>query len=347
MQALAEPWFEAGAVSLNAGLEYQPQSWASTEELVALSRWARAEYGAVYAAHQRGYGARGHIGFPETFRISREAEIPVHISHLALFDEVLPFVSEAGQSIDLSFDFYPYVAGSTHLAYMLPDWAQAGGLEAVMERLRDPRLRAKMLPHVAAALQTNAQITISYTKSGRFEGRSLTEVAAESGQTVADFVLDLVLAEQQEALAVFHWGAAAGPAGEQIIVRTYQDPRQMVGSDGVYIGSRPHPRGFGTFPRVLSRYVRQLGVISLETAIHKMTGFPAARFGLRDRGLIRSGMAADLVLFQPDAVDDTATYEAPRQVPAGINRVMVNGQFVWQDGQPTGRLPGQVVGRNG
>lgn len=334
-------WLDAGAVSLCLGLEYMPSASADTRELVELSKIV-AERGGIYVAHQRGYGPKIARGTRETFRIMKEANIPVHISHLSLLHGVAEELALGdSDGVDYSFEAYPYAAGCTHLLYVLPNWAQAGGTDAVLARLRAPEVRARLKPDLEEALKKRGQLVFANVQNApEMEGRSFVQVLEESGKSLADFVCDMLIRNELQVLMIFHW---EGSDHEPVFRRTIQHPRMMVASDGVYKGGKPHPRGFGTFPRVLGVLCREQGAVSLETAVRKMSGFPAERFRIRERGLIREGLFADLVVFGPDTVADRATYEQARQAPVGIDQVIVNGVVSVSCGAPTGALAGRVV----
>ncbi len=343
MRGITREWLEAGARSLCLGLDYQPSAFADTRELVELSKVA-AEYGAIYVAHAR-YNDLGREGaWRETMAIGEEAGIPVHISHEHVTPETEPLLAEAAERCDLTFESYLYHAGCTHLALTLPIWAQAGGPAGIRARLADPVQRARIRQALATsfAADPNARKVFVDTPSGRWIGRSLDEVAGELGVEPADFAIQVLDEEDPYALMVYH--RSTSPEYQQASIRaTIQHPAMMVASDGIYHGISGHPRGFGTFARVLRLCVREMQAVSLEQAVHRMSGFPAHRFGIRDRGVLREGLAADVVVFDPATVADRATWTEPLLEPVGIERVIVNGQVTVADGVPTGVLAGRVV----
>lgn len=343
MKAIVREWMEAGAVCLNLGLDYQPSAFADTRELIELSRVAR-EYDGIYAAHVRYSDLGREAAWRETFEIGREAEIPVHISHENVDDVTEPLLEEAERCCDLTFESYLYPAGCTHLAMMLPIWAQAGGPEAILARVRDPELRGRLRDHLQAALTANprARAVVAANQSGRYIGRSLDEIAEAEGLPIGDLAITMLEEEHPYALMVYHRGLDDAERREAVC-RTVSHPRMMVASDGMYHGPSAHPRGYGCFAQVLRLAVRELGAVSLEEAVHKMSGFPAERFRIKDRGLLRAGYGADVVIFDPERVADRATWEEPRLEPEGIDRVIVNGQTVIERGRPTGNLPGRVL----
>jgi N-acyl-D-amino-acid deacylase len=343
MKALVREWLEAGAVSLSLGLDYQPSAYADARELVELCRVAR-EYGAIYTAHMR-YSELGTVGaWRETMALGREADVPVHISHERVTEETAPLLDEAASTCDLTFESYMYPAGCTHLAFMLPIWAQAGCPTALRRRLRDPRTGARLRDilheRLTQALAEGARPVFAVTQTGRFIGQSIDEAAA--GEPLGEFAVRLLIEEDPYALMIYHQGWAPGQF-DDVIRQTIRHPRMLVASDGIYHGGFSHPRGYGCFARVLRLCVREMGAVSLEQAIHKMSGFAAERFRIRDRGLLRPGYGADIVIFDPDTVADRATWAEPRLEPIGIDRVIVNGQTAVEDGRPTGLLPGRVL----
>jgi N-acyl-D-amino-acid deacylase len=337
---------ESGAVGINTGLDYQPAASSDTAELVELARVVRG-YGGIYAAHIR-YSDAGRVGaYRESIAIGRDAGVPVRLSHESADDDTEPLLEEAvAAGVDLGIDWYVYPAGSSHLLIMLPPEDQVGGFDAVIERVRDPANRRRIAGHLEAYLGDLAaqggREYFSDTHSGHHIGRSIAEIAAERGTSLGETAVDLIVEESPEALLVFRRGLS-DEAFEALARRTLKRPEFMVASDGIYHGACPHPRGYGCFARILRLYVRELGAIGLEDAVRRMSGLPAERFAIRDRGLIAEGLAADLVVFDPATVGDRATWEEPRLPPVGIDAVVVNGEVVAEHGGPTGRLPGRVV----
>jgi N-acyl-D-amino-acid deacylase len=345
MKRVTREWLEAGAVALCLGLDYQPSAFADTRELVELSKVAR-EYDAIYAAHVRYNDLGREDAWRETMEIGERAGIPVHISHEHVTPDTVPLLEEAAGRCDLTFESYLYHAGCTHLALMLPIWAQAGGPDGIRERLRDPETRTLLRAHLAGKFADDplARKVFVDTQTGRYIGQSLDEAATEAGLEVADFALQVLEEEHPYALMVYHRGTTP-EFQEQAIRDTIRHPAMMVASDGLYHGASAHPRGFGTFARVLRLCVREMGAVSLEEAVQKMSGYPVERFRIRERGLLKEGYAADVVVFDPETVADRATWEEPRLEPAGIERVIVNGEVVVADGDRTGALPGRVLRR--
>jgi N-acyl-D-amino-acid deacylase len=344
MKAHLLEWLDAGAVGMSAGLEYQPGALSHISELIELCRVVAAA-GGVYAPHQRGYWSRLAQGCGETFEVGRQSGAKVHISHLAVNQAAAGLLDEAQASgVDISFDMYPYSAACTHLLMMLPEWAQAGGYEAGMHRLTSPTERVRLRPETAERISERGEITLSCVEGGQaLEGRSLGDLARESGQADVDFLFDLLAEHAGRALAIYHWPESID--GDAVLRRTISHPLYIGSTDGIYMGSRPHRRGFGTFARIVGEHVRG-GTITLEQAVHKVSGLPAERFGLRDRGMLRVGRAADVTVFDPNTLDDRSTWDNGRVPPMGIVHVLVNGEPVVSDGAPTGSLPGQIVRRS-
>lgn len=348
MRGLTRDWMDAGAVGLNTGLDYQPAASSDTGELAELARVVRGQ-GGIYAAHIRYAGAGRVAAYRESITIGRDADIPVRISHESVDDETEPLLEEARDAgVDLGIDWYVYPAGSSHLLVLLPPEDQVGGFDAVIERVRNPVHRQRIGDFLEERLLENAvaggREYFSDTHSGRHIGRSIAEIAADRGTSLGETAVDLIVEESPEALLVFRRGFSDA-AFEALARRTIGRPEFMVASDGIYHGVRPHPRGYGCFARVLRLYVRELAAMSLEDAVRRMSGLPAERFAIGDRGLVAEGLAADLVVFDPATVADRATWEEPRLPVVGIDAVIVNGQIVAEQGRPTGRLPGRVVRR--
>lgn len=350
MRAITRDWMAAGAVGFNTGLDYQPAASSDTRELIELARVV-TRYGGIYAAHIRYAGVGRAEAYRESIAVGRETGIPVRVSHESVDDETEPLLEEARQAgVDFGIDWYAYPAGSSHLLVWLPPEDQVGGFDAVIERVRDPSQRQRIGDFLEAKLrETNdggGREYFSETHSGRHIGRSIGEIAAERGTSLGETAVDLIVEESPEALLVFK-RPMTEETFEALARRTMARPEFMVSSDGIYHGARPHPRGYGTFARILGRYVRELGVLGLEDAVRRMSGLPAERFAIRDRGRIAEGLAADLVVFDPATVADRATWDEPRLTAVGVNAVIVNGELVAEDGRPTGALPGRVVTRVG
>lgn len=346
MEDMTRAWMEAGAGALCLGLDYQPSANATFQELVALCKVA-ASYGGIYAAHLR-YQILGRKGaWEETIELARQARIPVHVSHERVDHETAPLLDRVDrEGIDLTFESYLYPAGMTHMTMQLPMWVQAGSPAGVLEKMRDPQTRAASLAHLRRQLGTIGNQIVGYTKSGRFIGMTLADAADSVRKSWEEFCYDLVLEEDGVQAFVFPWQT---PADEntKTLNRTAVHHRMLIASDGIYDIPHPHPRSYGCFVQVLGRFVRERTLLTLEEAIYKMSGFPAQRFGLKERGRIAEGLPADLVVFDPKTVADRSTWQEPLQSAAGVEWVLVNGDVVIEHGAPTGRLPGRVLRRQG
>jgi N-acyl-D-amino-acid deacylase len=359
MQRLLGDAMETGAWGLSTGLVYAPGSYATTDELIALARVA-ARHRGFYASHIRGESATLLDAVDEAIRIGREAALPVQISHLKAAGR--PYWGQVARALaaidgaveeglDVLADAYPYTASSTTLRTLLPDWALEGGIAAMTARLADPEVRAGIRRELGAGGHGVADrvgwehVMVSWCgRRKEAEGRRLSEIAAAQGVDPLEAALDLIVAEEGKASMVLF------QLDEADVRRALAHPRVMIGSDGSALApygelgaGTPHPRSYGAFPRVLAQYVREQRLLSLAEAVHRMTGLPARRLGLRDRGVVRVGARADLVVFDARRVQDEATYEAPHRYPVGIEHVLVNGRFVVKDGQHTGSLPGRVL----
>lgn len=341
MKRRVADWLDAGAVSLCLGLDYQPSAFATTCELVELAKVAAAD-GGIYAAHIR-YNSLGRAGaWLETLEIARQANIPVHVSH-EYVDELSAPMLDADE--DISFESYLYPAGCTHLAMTLPVWAQRGGSAGLRERLTDWAFRyeveAWLERYVAAAYARGERFVFVDTPSGRYLGLDFAEAARSEDLSPGAFGLKVLTEEYPYATLVFHRAVTPG-SWERVRKQTLAHPNMMVASDGIYTGAYGHPRGYACFARVLAM-VREEKTVSLPEAIYKMSGFPAERFGIKDRGFLKPGMAADVVIFDPETVKARATWSEPHLTPTGISVVLVNGEIVIDNGRATDALPGKVV----
>ncbi|MDA0711873.1 MAG: D-aminoacylase [bacterium] len=341
MANLTRQWMEAGAGGLNLGLDYQPSANADFRELVALCKVA-AQFGGNYAAHVRYHTIGRQAAWEETMALSRAAGIPVHISHERVDLEILPILERIDrEGVDLTFESYLYAAGMTHMYMMLPMKFQIGSPEEVNARLESPQVREESLVELKKWLGRADQV-VGYTGSNRFIGRRLSDLARENHTTPEAFAYDLLLEEHEHQAFVFPWQDEP-EAAQETLLRTARHPRMMVASDGIFNIPHPHPRGFGCFARVLGHFVRERKALTLEEAVYKMSGFPAKRFGIPNRGELAVGKAADIVVFDPDTVGAQSTYDAPTLPPSGIRDVIVNGKRVIREGQPTHLFPGRVI----
>ena len=350
MKRLLEEAMRQGAFGLSTGLIYPPCVYADTEELVELCRVVTA-YGGLFVVHMRNEGDRLLESIGEVVAIGREAGIPVHISHLkASGERNWGKVAEAleklemarVEGVDLTVDQYPYVAGSTFLSSLLPAWAHEGGTETMLERLRDEAMRKRIADDMMRSGRSRdwgwhrILITSVRTEANkRFEGKTVEGIAEALGESPVDAVFNLILEEENVVTMVSFM------MSEDDVRTVMRSPLQMVCTDGIVLG-KPHPRAYGSFPRVLGRYVRD-GVLRLEEAVRKMTSMPAQTFGLLDRGLLRPGMCADITVFDAETVIDKATYRDPIQFPLGIEYVIVNGEVTVDGGEHTGARVGRVL----
>lgn len=345
MRALTRQWMEAGATCLCLGLDYQPSAYADTHELVELSKVA-AEYNGIYAAHIRNNEIGRERAWYETMEIGRQANIPVHISHERVTEVTERLLAESEDVCDLTFESYMYPAGCTHLLNLLPIPLQAGGPDAIQNRLADPFARGQIQHHLGQRLVSDQQVghsaVFANTRSGRWIGMTMFQAAEKENLDLGEFGLKVFDEEYPEALMIYHRNGSQESIDE-MVRRTIQHPKMMVASDGIYHGPHAHPRGYGCFARALRKGVRELGAVSLEEAVYKMSGFPAERYRIKDRGILAEGNFADVVVFDPETVADRATWEDPREKPVGFQAVLVNGQTVIDGDSPTDVLPGAVI----
>lgn len=313
---------EQGAVGFSTGLIYEPGRYSTTDEVVALASECTA-YAGIYATHMRNEGDKLLEAVAEAMHIAREAHIPLHISHhkaagrrnWGRVKDSLAMVDAANaEGMDITLDVYPYTAGSG------PMWQYVN------------------LDNIDSEWAMGVMIA-SCPDYREFEGRMVPDIAKDRGWTIEDTVREIVTSPQGRQVICIHF-----IIDEADIETNLRHPRMLIGSDGIpQLRGMPHPRLFGTMPRVLARYVRERKVLSLEEAVRRMTSASCERFGLVDRGLVKEGYWADLVLFDPDTVQDLATYEDPKQEPAGISMVMVNGQVACDDGKHTGVGSGRAL----
>jgi N-acyl-D-amino-acid deacylase len=354
---------EEGALGLSSGLFYAPGSYADHEEIAALARVAAA-HGGLYASHVRNESTGLMAALEEVVAVGRATGVRVEVSHLKL--GARPLWGGAGrllawleavrdEGVDLGWDQYPYTAAATSLDSLVPPAFHAGGTTAMLARLRDPQVRAEIAQILTGGGSSEWENTIEssdwedillsfYPPRPELAGRTLADIAA--GADPLETALDLIVESEAQA-AMVHFcmdedDVAAILRHSQTAVVT---DAEALAADGPLAEGVPHPRAYGSYPRVLARYVREQGLLSWEEAIRKMTSLPAARAGLRDRGVVREGAFADLVVLDPQTVADTATYTEPHRYPVGIRHVLVNGRFAVRDGEQTDERPGQVLRR--
>jgi N-acyl-D-amino-acid deacylase len=354
MRAMLAEAMQDGAFGISSGLDYPPGAYATTDELASLTNEAAA-HGGFYHTHVRyPLGDRFLDPFREALEIGRRGEGAAHITHFyhrrtypGTPEQLLALVDDArGAGADVTFDTYPYEWASTRLLIQLPLWIQAGGPGALKERLADSaardRLRAELRSRGAAYASSAGWSDVrlgAFTRPEnlRWESRSLAEVMDERGVDAVDAICDLLLTENLGVAQV-----TSGPWTDGLR-RFLAHPGAMIGTDSTFFGAKPSPRTYGSYPRILGQFVREEALLSLEEAVHRMTGAPAARLGLRGRGLLRDGHAADVVVFDPVRVRAMATYDEPRQLSEGVRHVLVNGEAVIDEGRRTGALPGRAL----
>ena len=335
MRELIDDWMDAGAVGLATGLDYLPGRYAGTDELIELCTHV-AGRGGVYGSHLRLHDKGRMDAWREIGDIGRASGVPIRIAHERLDDEASTVLEATAAGNDLTFDTYLYPAGCTSLAFHVPAEHLGDGIEAFSARLQgDDALAAKLAIFLQEKMagRPGQRALIAATTTGRHEGRALDELAGEWNMTVGEVAVELLRTELPAALLVYVW-QAADESWQETVRRTLADDRSIIASDGVYLGSRPHPRGFGTFARVLGTLARDNGIVTLPRAVHKMSGKPAAAYGLTDRGQIATGRKADLVVFDPVTVSGTDDYGNPRQVARGIDLVLIGGEPAHTKGTP-------------
>jgi N-acyl-D-amino-acid deacylase len=355
MARLLEEALDAGAAGMSTGLYYAPGLFATTEEVIALAKVV-ARRGGYYASHIRNEAEGLLDALDEALIIGRASGVPVHISHLKAAGmrnwekaeaAVAKLEAARREGLDVTCDVYPYHFSSTSLQAVIPPWALEGGAERLVARLADPAPRAKVIAQIKDGLPGweniyhNAgweKIIISSVNSAanaRVQGQSVAQAAAGAGADPFEWAMDLLVAERGSVSII------AGSMNEENVARFLTLPFAMIGSDGAPRSGKPHPRVYGTFPRVIRRFVRELKSLTLEEAVRKMTSASAARLGLSDRGRVQVGQQGDAALFDPATFGDTATFEDPCQHPVGLSAVTVAGRLVVHGDQMTGERPGR------
>ena len=347
MRELARQGMRDGAFGFATGLTYPPGAYSDTDELVAVCDSIR-DLGGFYVTHARySLGDRLLDPFREAVTVGRRSGVPLHISHYhnpvdGMGERMVALVDEGRNSgVDVTYDQYPYPAASTVLHSLLPYWVHAGGPTALLQRIQQGSIRDEIGdsvdPQWGLTLDHYIFSHVGSRANKEWEGRSLVDLAQAQGKRMVDAICDLLIEENLEVAFVARTG---NPDNIRTIAR---HPAQMVGSDGLLTGGQPNPRSYGTFPYVLGQLVREEGLLRLEEAVRKMTSIPAQRLGLPDRGILRDGMKADIVMFDSDRVAALATFDDPKQFPVGIDYVIVNGQLVVDQGEHTGALPGRAL----
>ena len=365
MRQLVRQSMEQGAVGLSTSLQYAPAPYATTEELVALASEA-AQYGGVYATHMRSEGSAVLPAIEEAVRIGREARIPVEIWHLkaagkpqwGMMPQIVARIDAARASgVDVAADTYAYPAWFNEMSAFIPPWAHDGGKQKLIERLKDPAMRARIrkdmqtptadwdnewqeVPGPEAILVA----VVANPKLQPLQGRTLAQIAKDRGRDPIDTLMDVLIEDNGYSFcAVFGMSEPDVALALRQPWTSINNDSQGTAPDGLLGKEHPHPRAYGTFPRILRKYVREEHVLTLEDAIRKFTGLPAQRMRLSDRGVIKQGLWADLVVFDPATVRDLATFDNPNQLSTGMAHVLVNGVPVISDGHMTPALPGKVL----
>ena len=365
MKTLVAEAMTDGALGVSTSLQYVPARFAKTDEIVELAKVAH-QYGGIYATHQRSEANALDESLAEVFEIARRAQITVEIWHLKTaykknwgrMPEVLKRIANArAQGLKIGADVYPYIAGSTALSACLPPWALEGGTEKMLTRLRDPNTRERLKKEIMTDSKEWENIYLgSGGPSGILigavvnrdlearQGKRLSEIAAEQNKDPLDALFDLILADHGQTGAIYFMMSEddmkAALRAPFVSICTDSGARAI---DGPLAGSKSHPRGWGSYPRILGRYVRDEHLLTLEQAINKMTGLSAQKVGLRERGELREGYFADITIFDPKTVMDRATFEIPNQYPDGIRYVIINGQISVDEGKRTPTLSGRVL----
>ncbi len=354
MRALVRAAMEEGAVGLSSALIYAPASYAGTDELVALAEVA-AEHGGMYISHIRNEESGIFEALDEFFTIARRAGIRAEIYHLKLAGEEnwnkLPAVVEAieaarREGLPITADMYTYTASSNSLDSVLPGWAHEGGFQSLLERLRDPTLRDRIRGEIAMSVPPERVLLVDFRNDALkpLVGKTLAEVAQSRGTSAEDTVMDLV-AEDGQRVGVAYFSMSEDNVRVQIALpwMSFGSDGQSMAAEGVFLRSGTHPRAYGTFARLLGRYVRDEQIIPLEDAVRRLTSFPAANLRLDRRGVLKPAYFADVVVFDPATITDHATFEDPHRYATGVAHVWVNGTQVLRDGEHTGATPGRVV----
>jgi N-acyl-D-aspartate/D-glutamate deacylase len=366
MKSLIAQAMREGAMGLSTALLEPPSSVATTANLIELASVAK-QYGGIYSSHIRDEGEGVFRAIDEAIQVGKGARIPVDIIHMKIAhkqlwgraNEIVAMVQKArDDGFDIRANVYPYTAGQNNLSSIVPPWAHDGGREKMIERLKNPAARKRMREEVLNGLPNwynhylatgdgwggMLLVSLRAERNQPFQGKRMSELIAARGGDPVDVLFDLLIEESGSVPTVFFHHSEADM---QLILR---QPWTSIGSDGSAVSpggptgrSHPHPRYYGTFPRVLGRYVRELKTITLPDAIRKMTAMNADKIGIRDRGRLKEGAFADVAIFDPAGVIDRATFENPHQFPLGIEFVIVNGQVTVDKGQQTSALPGRVI----
>ena len=365
MKSLAAQAMQDGALGLSTALIYPPGHYAKTDELIELARVA-AQYGGIYSSHMRSEGQSEAAALDEAIRIGREVRIPVEIFHLKVIGKsrwgsmpnIVARINAARDSgVDVAADMYPYLAGATSLASCLPPWVAEGGTEKLLERLTDLRIRRRIRIEMASEHPEWENLylgsggasgvmiaSVKHDELKRYEGKTIAELARAKAKPPLEALFDFILADHAQTGALYFW------AGEQDLEYGLKQPWTSIGLDygetsldGPLFEPHGHPRGWGAMPRFLGHYARDLHLLPLEEAVRKITSLPAGRERLLGRGLLRPGFYADVTVFNPATIKDTATYQKPASLSQGVEYVFVNGELEYERGQLTGARAGRVL----
>ncbi|MFZ3089371.1 MAG: D-aminoacylase [Nitrospirota bacterium] len=356
MKEMIQQAMKDGTIGISTGLAYGPACFAKKDELIELCKEARKSNG-IFTVHMRSEGKGLLEAIEESILIAKEAEIPLQISHLKTYgeenwgklDSAFELIEKAmAEGLDVTCDRYPYIAANTGLHNVLPNWVLDGGIKRELERLKDKAAREKIKEELQQAKKDvwdKIMISEVITEKNKiYEGKRISEAASIAKKEPLDLIFDLLVEEEIAVDAIFF------KMSEENLKRILKKPYVMFGSDsgaradyGALGRGRSHPRTFGTFPRVLGRYVRKEKILDLPTAIKKMTSEPCKKFNIIKRGLIKEGYFADIVIFNPDTIIDTATYEAPHKYPMGIEYVIVNGKLTVDKAKHLGTKAGRVI----
>jgi len=362
MKAIVVEMMRQGAAGVSTGLEYAPGSFADTEELVELVKIIK-DYGGVYATHMRDEEAEVLKALDEAIIIAERAGVSLEVSHLKIgyspnwpmIDELLKKIDEArARGAEIAADVYPYTASATGMSIFFPLWVREGKKEDFLSRLVNPELQPRLKE---AILESERNVgswdrvlisSVMTEKNRQFEGLSVNRAAREKNKDVFTFIRDLLLEEEGQVSMICF------AMSEENLIRILTHPltclctdAELASTSGLLAKGKPHPRYYGSFPRAIAEYVRQKKVLPLEQMVRKMTGFPAEKFGLKGRGKIKEGYLADLVLFDPDKIQDKATWSEPHQYPEGLPYVIVNGKIVVDNSELSGQLPGKILKNDG
>jgi N-acyl-D-amino-acid deacylase len=366
MKKLVAQAMEEGAMGLSTALLVPPSSLATTENLIELAKVSK-QYGGIYSSHIRDEGERVFEAVQEAINVGKGANVPVDIIHMKIahknlwgrVNEIIAMVQKArDEGFNIQANVYPYTAGQNNLSSIIPPWAVDGGRDAMIARLKNPALRPRLRREILNGLPGwynhylatgdgwagMILVTLRHEKNTAFQGKRMSELIAARGGNPADVLMDVLIEENGSVPTVFFHHS------EPDMQLVMKQPWTSIGSDGGALSvdgptskSHPHPRYFGTFPRVLGRYVRELQVITLPEAVKKMTSMNADKIGIKDRGRLQEGLWADITVFNPDTVIDRATFERPHQYPVGIEYVIVNGALTLEKERHTGALAGRVI----